>query len=194
MENKEIGLIVLFVAVIVGFVAVFQVNDFNIGENNGVSPANGSSMDNLPGQFDSMYLSQTTNLENSELEFKMEIWYRKTDDGIDYKQVQTIGENAQIQIYNSKKENLYLTKGGQWIYRELPYENFENSIKQTLGIFDGIAMNQSEGENYPLQGTTWTIQSLEKNSEIEEGMFMPPENAPVISFSEFRASQMLQQQ
>ena len=197
MEKEEIGMIVLFVAVIFGFVAVFQVYDINPLEgDNGDSPNNGTTMENLPGQFDSLHLSQTTTTENIDFEVKMEIWYRKTNNGIDYRQTQTVDENKQVQIYNSKRENLYRGSGngGQWVYQEVAYENFENSITQTIGYFDGIAMEYSEGDNYPLQGTFWTIESLEKNSGIEDDMFMPPENASVISLSEFRQAQILQQQ
>jgi len=197
MEKEEVGMIVLFIAVIVGFVAVFQVYDLNpLEEDNGDSPDNGTTMENLPGQFDSLYLSQTTTTENIDYEVKMEVWYQKTDSGINYRQTQLVGDNEQVQIYNSKEENLYRGsgEGAQWVYQEVPYENFEDSIKQTLGYFDGIAMEHSEGDNYPLQGTQWTIESLEKNSGIEGGMFLPPENASVISLSEFRQAQTLQQQ
>ncbi len=201
MDNREIGLIVLFVAVIIGFVAVFQVYDLNLLEgDNGAIPDNGSSMDNLPGEYDSLYISQSTTTENIDFDVKTEIWYRKTSNGVDYRQVQTIGENSQIQIYNSREENFYQgsDQRSQWLYRELPYENFESGIVQQVGLFDQVVMEYSEGDSYTLPGSggqapEWEILEIKKNSEMDDDVFTPPENAILMSFSEYRANQMLQQ-
>ena len=200
MEKEEIGLIMLFIAVIVGFVAVFQVYDLNpLDGDNGDSPDNGTTMENMPGQFDSLHLSQTTTTENNDFELKMEIWYRKTNNGIDYRQVQTIDENTQIQIYNSQEENFYQGTEQQWLYRELPYENFESGIVQQLSLFDQVVGEYEVGDSYTLPGspegqaTEWEILDIEKNGEIEDDVFKPPENAMLLSFSEYQAQQMLQQ-
>lgn len=128
--------------------------------------------------FDSLNLALFGQCTATGIEMEQEVWIRETGpDEIDFRmELYSEGDLWLLLIYNHEEGMGYTYSGdtGEWEAHDWTVEDLRE--EENFEVFWELANKHDEGEHFMDETIEWEVQTIERNIEIEDDKFTPPDN------------------